>query len=81
MGSEVQSENASSEQCSLLEAIGEVLCFLFDLVKVIIISLPILILTAIQIIVPPKPKDIRGRTVLVNEIEKNVYDLKLSYYL
>lgn len=68
MGSQVQSECEPAKRSPLLNVIAEVLCMVFDLVKVLSISIPLLILSVVKILVPSKLKNVRGQTVLVIEM-------------
>ncbi|XP_029725013.2 17-beta-hydroxysteroid dehydrogenase 13 isoform X1 [Aedes albopictus] len=65
MGSQVQSECEPAKRSPLLNVIAEVLCMVFDLVKVLSISIPLLILSVVKILVPSKLKNVRGQTVLI----------------
>lgn len=45
---------------------------LMDIVKAILMALPVLVVTVIRIFIPPKPKDVSGQTALVAEYFANL---------
>ncbi|EAT44337.1 AAEL004281-PA [Aedes aegypti] len=65
MGSQVQTECEPIKRSPLLNVLMEVFCMVLDLVKVLILGIPVLLITAVRILVPSKPKSIRGQTVLI----------------
>lgn len=67
MGSQVQTECEPIKRSPLLNVLMEVFCMVLDLVKVLTLGIPVLLITAVRILVPSKPKSIRGQTVLVKK--------------